>query len=473
MIDSPGFIHYSASYTDLYQLTMAEVYFFQGRQHEPVVFDYFFRKLPFKGGYVVFAGLEDLLTILENFYFTRDDLEYLQQSGFQPDFIEYLKNFRFNGDIFSVTEGEVVFPHSPALIVEGTLIEAQVAETIILNVLNFQSLIATKASRMRSVAGDMVLIDFGLRRAQGPAGYYASRAAVIGGFNATSHVRAARDYDIPVSGTMAHSFIQSMPDELSAFRAYAAIHQDHCVLLVDTYDTLHSGVPNAIKVGLELAEKGYRLQAIRLDSGDLAYLAKESRKMLDQAGLSYVKIAASNQLDELVIKSLREQEAPIDIYGVGTSLVTGHPDGALDGVYKLAECNGRPTMKLSENISKTTLPGKKQVYRLITKDGTFAGADLVGLRMENDFKAMHHPFDPYKSMPVDSYLHEPLLNKVFENGKKIEQSATLAEIATHAAAQLKKLPAEFKRFENPHLYKVGISTRLRNERDQLMAKLRK
>jgi nicotinate phosphoribosyltransferase len=472
MIDRPGFIQYSASYTDLYQLTMAEVYFFQGRQNEPVVFDYFFRKLPFQGGYVVFAGLEDLLTILENFYFTRDDLEYLQQSGFHPDFIEYLKNFRFHGDIFSVTEGDLVFPHSPALIVEGNLIEAQVAETIILNVLNFQSLIATKASRIRNVAGDKMLIDFGLRRAQGPAGYYASRAAVIGGFNATSHVRAARDYDIPVSGTMAHSFIQSMSDELSAFRAYAAIHQDHCVLLVDTYDTLQSGVPNAIKVGLEMAEKGHRLQAIRLDSGDLAYLAKESRKMLDQAGLSYVKIAASNQLDELVIKSLREQEAPIDIYGVGTSLVTGHPDGALDGVYKLAECNGRPTMKLSENISKTTLPGKKQVFRLMTKDGTLAGADLVGLRPENGFKTMHHPFDPYKSMPVDSYNHEPLLNKVFENGKKIIQTATLAEIATHAADQLKKLPAEFKRFENPHLYKVGISTRLRNERDQLMAKLR-
>jgi nicotinate phosphoribosyltransferase len=473
MIDRPGFIHYSASYTDLYQLTMAEVYFFQGRQHEPVVFDYFFRKLPFQGGYVVFAGLEDLLTILENFYFTRDDLEYLQQSGFQPDFIEYLKNFRFHGDIFSVTEGDLVFPHSPALIVEGNLIEAQIAETIILNVLNFQSLIATKASRVRSVAGDKMLIDFGLRRAQGPAGYYASRAAVIGGFNATSHVRAARDYDIPVSGTMAHSFIQSMSDELSAFRAYAAIHQDHCVLLVDTYDTLRSGVPNAIKVGLEMAEKGHRLQAIRLDSGDLAYLAKESRKMLDQAGLSYVKIAASNQLDELVIKSLREQEAPIDIYGVGTSLVTGHPDGALDGVYKLAECNGRPTMKLSENISKTTLPGKKQVFRLMTKDGTLAGADLVGLRPEKDFEMMHHPFDPYKSMPVDPYHHEPLLSKVFEKGKKIIQTATLSEIASHAADQLKKLPAEFKRFENPHLYKVGISTRLRNERDQLMAKLRK
>jgi nicotinate phosphoribosyltransferase len=473
MIDRPGFIHYSASYTDLYQLTMAEVYFFQGRQHEPVVFDYFFRKLPFQGGYVVFAGLEDLLTILENFYFTRDDLEYLQQSGFQPDFIEYLKNFRFHGDIFSVTEGDLVFPHSPALIVEGNLIEAQIAETIILNVLNFQSLIATKASRVRSVAGDKMLIDFGLRRAQGPAGYYASRAAVIGGFNATSHVRAARDYDIPVSGTMAHSFIQSMSDELSAFRAYAAIHQDHCVLLVDTYDTLRSGVPNAIKVGLEMAEKGHRLQAIRLDSGDLAYLAKESRKMLDQAGLSYVKIAASNQLDELVIKSLREQEAPIDIYGVGTSLVTGHPDGALDGVYKLAECNGRPTMKLSENISKTTLPGKKQVFRLMTKDGTLAGADLVGLRPEKDFEMMHHPFDPYKSMPVDPYHHEPLFSKVFEKGKKIIQTATLSEIASHAADQLKKLPAEFKRFENPHLYKVGISTRLRNERDQLMAKLRK
>ncbi|MCB0665551.1 MAG: nicotinate phosphoribosyltransferase [Saprospiraceae bacterium] len=469
-MSSSSFINYSASYTDLYQLTMAQVYFEQGRKDTPVVFDYFFRKLPFKGGYVLTAGLGALLDILEDFYFTTDDLAYLKEIGFQRNFLNFLKDYKFKGNIRAFPEGDLVFANCPVLTVEGNLIDGQITETIILNVLNFQSLVATKASRMRQVAKDKILIDFGLRRAQGPASYYASRAAVVGGFNATSHVKAALDFDIDPSGTMAHSFIQSMPDELSAFRAYAESQKDKCVLLVDTYDTLHSGVPNAIKVGQELAEKGHRLLGIRLDSGDLSYLAKESRKLLDQAGLNYVKIAASNQLDEFVIKSLEEQHAPIDIYGIGTSLVTGRPDGALDGVYKMSEINNNPTIKLSENIVKITLPGNKSVYRLFDKNGEYAGSDLVALRDEDVLKQMHHPSDPYKSMRIEELKKEPVLGEVMIGGKKVKANPTISEINAFSQKQLKKLPDEFKRFENPHIYKVGISHGLQTLRNRLIQK---
>lgn len=469
-MSSSSFINYSATYTDLYQLTMAQVYFEQGRKDTPVVFDYFFRKLPFKGGYVLTAGLGTLLDILEDFYFTTEDLAYLKEIGFQNNFLNYLKNYEFKGNIRAFPEGDLVFANCPVLTLEGNLIDGQITETIILNVLNFQSLVATKASRIRQVARDKMLIDFGLRRAQGPASYYASRAAVVGGFNATSHVKAALDFNIHPSGTMAHSFIQSMPDELSAFRAYAESQKDKCVLLVDTYDTLHSGVPNAIKVGQELAKKGHRLSGIRLDSGDLSYLAKESRKLLDQAGLNYVKIAASNQLDEFVLKSLEEQNAPIDIYGIGTSLVTGRPDGALDGVYKMSEINKKPTIKLSENIAKITLPGNKSVYRLLDKNGKYAGSDLVALRDEDTLEQMHHLFDPYKSMKIESLEKKPVLGDVMIGGKKVQPNPTISEINAFSQKQLRKLPDEFKRFENPHIYKVGISHGLQTLRNHLIQK---
>ncbi|MFO8022518.1 MAG: nicotinate phosphoribosyltransferase, partial [Perlabentimonas sp.] len=303
-------IDFSATYTDQYELTMAQSYFEKGRQNEQVVFEYFFRKLPFEGGYAIFAGLEDVLSILENLKFNEEDISFLKSIGFSNSFIKYLKDFRFKGTIYSSKEGDVVFPTRPILQVEGTIIEAQILETLLLNMLNFQTLIATKASRMRQVAGSRKLIDFGLRRAHGIGGYHASRASIVGGFNSTSNVRAGRDYGIPVSGTMAHSFIQSYDDELSAFRDYAQTHPNDCILLVDTYNTLKSGLPNAIKVAKEMQAQGHSLKGIRLDSGDLAYLAKKSRKMLDDADLHDVKIAVSNQLDEYVIKSLLEQNAP-------------------------------------------------------------------------------------------------------------------------------------------------------------------
>lgn len=464
------FINYTASYTDLYQLTMAQVYFQQGRKDEPVVFDYFFRRLPFNGGYVLTAGLNALLNVLEELHFTREDIEFLDKMGFRKNFLDFLRNYRFTSRIRAVPEGDLVFPNCPILVLEGNLIDGQLVETIILNFLNFQSLVATKASRIRQVAPGKMLIDFGLRRAQGPASYYASRAAIIGGFDATSHVRAALDYDIPSSGTMAHSFIQSMPDELSAFQAYARSQKDNCVLLVDTYDTLKSGIPNAIRVGHELEREGHQLLAIRLDSGDLAYLAKESRKMLNQAGLNYVKIAASNQLDEYVIKSLEEQKAPIDIYGIGTSLVTGQPDAALDGVYKMAEIDGKPTIKLSENLAKTTLPGNKTVFRLFDDDGSMIGSDVITFAGEKQVFKMHHPHDPYKSMEITEFRKEPILELVMSGGKKISSDKDISSIATFSKNQLEKLPDEFKRFANPHIYKVGISSSLRDVRNQLIQK---
>ncbi len=459
---------FTGIYTDLYQLTMAQVYFLKGRASEQAVFDYLFRKLPFKGGYVVFSGLEDLLKIIEGLIFNEDDLQHLKEIGFNNEFLEYLRTFRFRGNIYAAQEGDCIFPVEPVLQVQGNLIEVQVIETLLLNLLNFQSLVATKARRIRSVAGNKILVDFGLRRAHGPASYYASRAAVIGGFDATSHVKAGHDFDIPVSGTMAHSFVQSYSSELEAFRAYAEVEKEDCVLLVDTYDTLESGLPNAIKVGKELASDGHQLKGIRLDSGDLAYLAKESRKMLDNAGLNDTKIAVSNQLDEYVIRSLLEQKAPIDIFGVGTSLVTGQPDAALDGVYKLVAINDRPSIKVSENLKKTTLPHKKQVYRLVEKDGSFSGADVIAIHGEPEPSVMHHAFDPYKSMSTKDNEKIPMLQLVMENGERFDPPRSLKEIATYCTHQMSKLPLAYQRFENPHLYKVGISENLRDERNDLI-----
>ncbi|MFZ7125621.1 MAG: nicotinate phosphoribosyltransferase [Desulfobacterales bacterium] len=463
----------TATYTDQYELAMGQAYFLDGRKDQPAVFDYFFRKCPFNGGYAIFAGLSDLLAVLENFRFDQGDLEFLQAQDFHPDYLGYLKNFRFAGTIHAALEGDLVFPTHPILKVEGTLIETQLVETALLNILNFQTLIATKASRIRFAAEDAVLIDFGLRRAQGLGGYHASRAAIIGGFDATSNARAARDFDLAPSGTMAHSYVQSHEDERSAFRSFAVARPNDCVFLVDTYDTLRRGVPNAIAVAKEMEQKGQRLKGIRLDSGDLAYLAKQSRLMLDAAGLEYVKIAASNQLDEYVIRSLKEQEAPIDVFGVGTNLVTGRPDAALDGVYKLAQAEDRPVIKLSENVSKITLPGRKQVWRAIDEEGLFLGADAVGLEDENHITVMHHPFVPHQSFSIERFETEPLLRLVMAEGEMVSEPPSLSRTARYCRERLAMLPAEYKRFENPHIYKVGISSRLKSLRDRMIDHYRK
>lgn len=466
-------INYTATYTDKYQLSMAQVYFLKGHRDTKAIFDYFFRKLPFNGGYAIFAGLEDLLAELENLRFDSQDIAFLKELGYHPDFLKYLKEFRFSGNIYSSAEGDLVFPVRPILQVDAGIIEAQIIETLLLNMLNFQTLIATKASRMRQAAEGRNLVDFGLRRAQGPGGYYASRAAYIGGFDATSNVVAGRDYGIPVSGTMAHSYIQSYDDELTAFIHFSEVNPADCVLVLDTYETIKSGLPNAITVAKMMEEKGQRLKGIRLDSGDLAYLSKESRKRLDNAGLNYVKIAVSNQLDEYIIKSLIEQQAPIDSFGVGTNLVTGHPDSALDGVYKLSFAGGKPRIKLSENVSKITLPHQKQVYRIVDNEDKFIGADAITMADERELTVMHHPMYPLKSLSLLNMSKQPLLVKVMENGLRLNHPQTLSQIARYSRQRLEKLPVEYKRFDNPHIYKVGISTRLQTARDRLINEFKK
>lgn len=461
-------IDISGTYTDQYQLTMGQVYFNKGEAEDLAIFDYFFRKLPFNGGFAVFAGLETLLDLLEDFRFTEKDLEFLKSQNFSSEFLDYLKQFRFRGKIYSIREGDLVFPGAPVLRVEANIIEAQVIETLLLNILNFQTLIATKAARMAIQAKGRTLIDFGLRRAQGLGGYHASRAAAIGGFEATSNTRAGRDFNFPVSGTMGHSFIQSYEREVDAFRDFAEAHPQNTILLVDTYDTLKSGIPNAIQVGKEMESRGHKLKGVRLDSGDLAYLARRSRELLDSAGLEYVKISVSNQLDEHLIKSLLDQEAPIDIFGVGTSLVTGSPDAALDGVYKLAFFKDKPRIKLSETISKVTLPHQKQVLRLLDPHGNFLGADVICLENEENPEMMYHPFDPLKSRKIKNVEKEKLLSLVMEDQKRTEKKKSIQEIKEFSKDRLKKLPPEYKRFYNPHLYKVGISGKLRDERNALI-----
>lgn len=461
-------INYTATYADQYELAMSQVYFLSGRKDEKAVFDYFFRKLPFKAGYAVFAGLQDLLTVLENLHFSDEDLKFLKEIGHDRRFIEFLKDFRFRGSIHACAEGEIVFPNSPILRVEGTLIESQLIETLLLNILNFQTLIATKAARIREVARDKVLFEFGLRRAQGPGGYYASRASIIGGFDGTSSVKAALDFHLKPSGTMAHSFIQSEPDELTAFRKFSEYRPEDCVLLVDTYSTLESGLPNAIRVAREMEQRGQKLKGIRLDSGDLAYLSRQCRKVLDDNNLPYVKIVVSNQLDEYVIESLLEQGAPIDIYGVGTKLVTGYPDAALDGVYKLSELNGEPKIKLSDSAAKISLPHRKQVFRTLTHDGHFMGADVVALSDEKDIPVMYHPVEHLSFLNIGNYKQVPLLKEIMKDGKQTFEPLTPEEIKTFSLERRSLLPDEYKRFENPHLYKVGLSQKVKDIRDKLV-----
>lgn len=456
-------------YTDYYELVMAQGYFQRGMRDMPAVFDYFFRKNPYQGGYVVFAGLEDLLDLLENLHFEIEDCDYLEQIGFDRDFTSFLKDFQFNADIYAVQEGELIFPYEPCVRVEGNLIETQLVETLLLNILNFESLIATKAARMRQVAGDRVLLDFGLRRAHGLGGIHASRAAIAGGFDKTSNVYSAFQFGLESVGTMAHSWVQSFEDEYTAFKTFADIYPENCILLADTYDTLKSGLPNAIKVAKEMERAGQKLFGIRLDSGDLAYLSKKGREMLDDAGFNYVKIVVSNQLDEYVIQSLNNQSAPIDVFGVGTSLVTGMGAGSHDGVYKLCEINGKPRMKISDNVKKSTLPGKKALYRFRNAKGMFT-ADGIALADGTDFDIIHHPFEAGKSSNVSGCEKEQLMHKAMENGRKVYGGKTPKEISEYAQDRLKFLPGEQKRFMNPHIYKVGISRQLLELRQKLAEK---
>lgn len=461
----------SGLFTDMYELTMAQAYFKEGTQHKPACFDYFFRKLPYEGGYVIFCGLGELLPVIENLHFSKDEIDYLYQCGFDKDFLSWLEAFRFKGTIRSMREGEVVFPLEPILQVEGSLAEAQLIETLLLNFLNFESLVATKAARIRYAAGNRQLSEFGLRRAQGLGGIFATRAAIAGGFNTTSNVIAGKMYGVQAIGTMAHSFVQSERDELTAFRKFAKADPRHCTLLVDTYDTLKSGVPHAIQVAKEMQARGEKLNAIRLDSGDLAYLAKRARRMLDDEGFPDVKIVVSNQLDEYLIKSLLDQNAPIDIFGVGTSVATGQPDAALDGVYKLSEVNDEPKIKLSENIEKVTLPDKKQVYRYTDEAGNFI-ADAIALLTEEVPSKMMHPYDAEKTKELNVAMATPLLQTIMDQGKRLSPISHPKDVAAYVQKRLKLLPDEHKRFNNPHTYRVGITQNLYELRNDLRKKYR-
>lgn len=458
-------------YTDFYELTMAQGYFLSGKTEETVIFDYFFRDNPFGGGYVIFAGMGDLLESLKNFHYEESDIDYLKKQGFKDEFLDYLKDFRFKGTIRGMREGEVVFPIEPVLQVEGNIIECQIIETLLLNFLNFESLISTKATRIKRVTGERLFSDFGLRRAQGLGGLQASRAAAIGGIGATSNVLAGYLYNIPVTGTQAHSWIQSFEDELTAFRKYADSFPESTILLVDTYDTLNKGITNAIKIGHELKEKGYALKGIRLDSGDLAYLSKKARKMLDDAGLNDTKIIVSNQLDEYVIRSLSEQGAPIDGFGVGTELITGKKTAALDGVYKLSMMNEQPKIKLSDTFEKISIPGRKTVSRFYDYERCYY-ADCIKFDKDDEPQTMHHPYKRNVKCSLKNKESEDLFIPHMEKGEVVEPQRNIKEISHYRKNRLNNLPVEHRRFEKPHIYKVGLSEKLNNYRNKLVYELR-
>lgn len=460
----------SGTFTDLYELTMAAGYFHEGRGALRASFDHFFRAHPYNGGYTVLAGVDELLDLIEGFGFGDRSLKYLAEQGFRSDFLDYLREFRFRGDLYAPSDGELIFPEEPVIRVEGNIVEAQLLETLLLNRVNFCSLIATKAARIRSVAGKRMVADFGLRRAQGDGGMLASMAAVIGGADSTSNVMAGMEHGIPIMGTMAHSWIQSYESELEAFRAFSRQNPENSILLVDTYDSLRKGVPNAIQVGKELREQGHDLKGIRLDSGDLAYLSKKARKMLDAEGFNDTIITVSNQLDEHVIDSLVDQRAPIDGFGVGTRLVTGREDAALDGVYKLSSCDGDPRMKLSDNVAKTSLPGLKQVHRYYNDDGTLYG-DAVALVEEEPPERMVHPHYPDKKSELKGRESRPLLEPCLKEGKRIAEKEELQAKKERCEARLKELPLEHCRFHSPHIYKVGISPKLLELRTSVREKL--
>jgi nicotinate phosphoribosyltransferase len=465
--------------TDLYQLTMVGGYVREGKGEQWANFDYFFRKTPDEGGYCVLAGLADLVQYLQDLRFSQEDLAYLETLGlFPPQVLDYLQGFKFTGDLWAIPEGTVVFPHEPLIRVRAPLPQAQLIETALLNIMNFQTLIATKAARVCWAANGAPVVDFGLRRAHGPnGGLMASRAAYIGGAEGTSNVLAGRLHGIPVRGTHAHSWVESFPSELEAFRSYARVYPHACLLLVDTYDTLRSGVPNAIRVAQELAQRGYRLRGIRLDSGDLAYLSKEARRMLDEAGFPDAVIVASSDLDEWLVESLRRQGARIDIWGVGTRLVTSYTSPALGGVYKLTALDedGKrmvPKIKRSDNPDKITNPGVKKVVRMYDPSGQMRG-DVIFLEEERlprgmSFRA-HHPVFPHVSKTYpEAFIMEELLVQVFRKGKLVYKSPPVDKIRENTIQSLARLDAAYKRFHNPHVYHVSLSSRLYRVKQTLL-----
>ncbi|HWR22819.1 MAG TPA: nicotinate phosphoribosyltransferase [Feifaniaceae bacterium] len=464
--------------TDLYQLTMMYGYFKHGMQKNVAVFDLFFRQTRPNTAYAVMAGLETAVEYIKNLRFEEDDIGYLRSlSLFDESFFAYLRTFRFTGELYAMPEGTVVFPYEPLVRVKAPIIEAQLLETALLNIVNHQTLIATKASRVVYAANGDPVLEFGLRRAQGPdAGIYGARAAIIGGCSSTSNVLTGKLYGIPVKGTHAHSWVMSFPTELDSFRAYAATFPDTCLLLVDTYDTLRSGVPNAVTVFRELREKGYEPVGIRLDSGDLAYLSKKSREMLDEAGFQDARIYASGDLDEMLIRDLKAQGARIDVWGVGTRLITSDDQPALGGVYKMSAelVDGKllPKIKRSDNPAKVTNPGCKKVYRLYRGRNGKAIADLMTLADETvDTQKPLRLFDPeqtWKTMTVTDFTARELLVPVFVDGELVYDLPDIRTIQAYAKKELASMWEEYKRLLNPHTYKVDLSDRLYELKQRLL-----
>ncbi|MFF2179291.1 nicotinate phosphoribosyltransferase [Lysinibacillus sp. NPDC058147] len=462
-----------ALHTDLYQINMAESYWADGIHNRKAVFELYFRKLPFGNGYAIFAGLERILEYLRDFRFSDSDITYLREEvGYKEDFIEYLKNIRFTGDMYSMVEGETVFANEPIIRIEAPLVEAQLIETALLNIVNYQTLIATKASRIKQIIKNEVAMEFGTRRAQEmDAAIWGTRAAFIGGFASTSNVRAGKLFNIPVSGTHAHALVQAYKNDYDAFHSYAKRHRD-CVFLVDTYNTLKSGVPTAIQVAKELGDK-INFIGIRLDSGDIAFLSKEARRMLDEAGFKDAKIIVSNDLDEYTILNLKAQGAKVDVWGIGTKLITAYDQPALGAVYKMVAIennNGdlEDTIKISANAEKVTTPGLKHVYRIIDRKNGKAEGDYITMQDENPQSEerikMFHPVHTFVSKFVTNFEAKNLHLHVIKNGEIIYQNPTLEEMRDYAANNLELLWDEYKRAMNPEEYPVDLSQKCWNNK---------
>ncbi|MDO5590740.1 MAG: nicotinate phosphoribosyltransferase [Lachnospiraceae bacterium] len=468
--------------TDFYELTMMQGYY-KENQNETVIFDVFFRQNPCGNGYSVCAGLAQVIDYVKNLNFTYEDVDYLRSLHiFSEDFLHYLSGFHFSGDIYAIPEGTVVFPKEPLLKVVAPIMEAQLVETAILNIINHQSLIATKTSRVVFAADGDGIMEFGLRRAQGPdAGLYGARAAMIGGCVGTSNVLAGQLFDVPIMGTHAHSWIMSFEDEYSAFKKYAEMYPDNCTLLVDTYDTLKSGVPNAIRVFKEFRDSGHPLKkyGIRLDSGDLSYLSKEARKMLDAAGFEDATICASNDLDEYLLHDLKMQKAAINSWGVGTNLITSKDCPSFGGVYKLSAIQNEdgqfvPKIKISENTEKITNPGNKTIYRIYDKETGKIKADLicfVGEEYNTDEDLLlFDPLETWKKtlLPGGSYTMREILVPIFKNGECIYQSPSVMEIAAYCKEEKNTLWDETKRLFYPHRVHVDLSRPLYDVKKSLL-----
>ena len=464
---------------DLYELTMANGIFTSDMRDTITYFDMFFRRVPDEGGYAIMAGIEQLIEYIENLHFDDDDVEYLRSLNlFSEDFLDFLADFKFTCDVWAVPEGTPIFPHEPIVTVRGPAMQAMIIETMLLLTINHQSLIATKANRIVRAAGGRPVMEFGARRAQGTdAAYYGARAAIIGGCVGTSDVKTAKDFGVPASGTMAHSWVQLFDDEYTAFKTYAEKYPDSCMLLVDTYNVLKSGIPNAIKVFDEVLKPlGKRPKGIRIDSGDITYITKRARKMLDAAGYEDCKICVSNSLDEYLIRDMIFQGAKVDSYGVGERLITAASEAVFGGVYKLVatEKDGTitPKIKISENIAKITVPGVKIPWRLYDRTTGKAIADVITLANEKiDDTEPYEIFDSvhtWKRKIVTDFVARKLQVKIFDKGRKVYASPTVKEISERREREVDSLWDEVKRFEKPHTYYVDLSQNLWNLRQDLL-----